>query len=243
MIDNNTITIEICAASFSSALIAQEGGADRIELCAALELGGITPSFAVIELAKKALQIPVYVLIRPRGGDFCYSENEMQAMLRDIEICKTLAVDGIVCGALETNGTIHSQQLKRFLAASEGMDFTFHRAFDRCSNPFFALEQCIDFGVSRILTSGQQMNALQGSNFIAKLIEKAENKISIMPGAGISVDNILAIKSLTQAKEFHLSAKKTIQSPFLFENDMKDILDYDETDLEIVKKIVNLVKI
>ncbi len=236
------INIEICAASLTSALIAQEGGAHRIELCAALELGGITPSFSTIELSKKVLQIPVYVLIRPRGGDFCYSETEIQTMLRDIEICKMLGVDGIVCGALERNGTLQLQQLRRFLAASEGMDFTFHRAFDRCNDPFLALEQCIDFGVSRILTSGQQPTAMQGVDCIAKLVEKAENKISIMPGSGVSPDNILEIKTLTQATEFHLSAKRVVQSLFLYQNEMNDTVNFEETDLEIVKKVVNLVK-
>lgn len=240
MIKKNTI--EICAASLHSALIAQNGGADRIELCAGLELGGITPSFALLKLVKEALTIPVYVLIRSRAGDFCYSESEMQVMLHDIEQCKNMGIDGIVFGALAPNGNIQIEQLQRVMKISEGMDFTFHRAFDRCNQPEDALQQLIDCGVPRILTSGQQANALQGAPLLAKLLEKAEGKISIMPGAGINATNILKIKEITQATEFHLSAKKQIQSPFYYSNGMQDTLDYDETDLESVKNVINLVK-
>jgi copper homeostasis protein len=234
--------IEICTPSFHSALQAQEGGADRIELCVALELGGITPNFATIELTKQALSIPVYVLIRPRGGDFCYSESEMQCMLRDIEICKNLGVEGVVCGALQDDGLIHQKQTARMLQAAEGIDFTFHRAFDRCKNPFDALELLKNLGVSRILTSGQRPTAMEGVSLLAELVEKAEDKIIIMPGSGVNAANLLKIKALTNAKEFHFSAKSTIQSPFLFHNEMNDILNYEETNLETVKKVVNLVK-
>ncbi len=243
MLNNiSAIKIEICAASLHSAVQAQEGGAHRIELCAALELGGITPSFATIELVKQSLDIPVYVLIRPRGGDFCYSESEMQCMLRDIEICKSLGVEGVVCGALHPDGLIHLQQTERMFRAAEGMGFTFHRAFDRCKNPFDALAELINLGAERILTSGQQTNALKGANFIRKTIEKADNQIIIMPGAGVSPDNIVAIKELTGANEFHFSAKKTLVSPFFYENEMNDEKNYDETSIEIVKSVINLVK-
>jgi copper homeostasis protein len=242
MLNNtNLIQIEICAASLHSALQAQEGGAHRIELCAALELGGITPSFATLELVKQSLNIPTYILIRPRGGDFCYSESEMHCMLRDIEMCKSLGLAGVVCGALHPNGLIHLQQIERMLQAAEGMGFTFHRAFDRCKNPLDALVELTDLGVERILTSGQQSNALSGAPFIKTLVEKADNQLIIMPGAGVSPDNILAIKELTGAKEFHLSAKKAMQSPFFHENEMKDYRDYDETSIEIVKSVINLV--
>lgn len=234
--------IEICAASLHSALIAQEGGADRIELCAGLELGGITPSLAMTKLVKEALAIPINVLIRSRGGDFCYSESEMQVMLQDIEECKNLGIGGIVFGALEYDGELQLKQLQRVMRISEGLDFTFHRAFDRCKNPFDTLQQLIDLGVPRILTSGQQPSALKGASLLAQLVEKSEEKICIMPGAGINASNILAIREITQANEFHLSAKKQIDSPFFHVNAMIDMNNYDETDLESVKMAVNLVK-
>jgi copper homeostasis protein len=243
MSDNHTeIQIEICAASLHSALQAQEGGAHRIELCAALALGGITPSFATLELVKQSLEIPTYVLIRPRGGDFCYSESEMQCMLRDIEMCKSLGMAGVVCGALHPNGLIHLPQTEKMLRAAEGIGFTFHRAFDRCKNPFDALKALIEMGAERILTSGQQVNALAGASFIKRLIEKADNQLIIMPGAGVSPSNILEIKEQTGAKEFHLSAKQTVQSPFSYENEMNDQNEYDETNIEIVKNVMRLVK-
>jgi copper homeostasis protein len=242
VMDNNHTLIEVCAASLSSALVAQQGGADRIELCAGLELGGLTPSFAMLEMTKEALNIPINVLIRSRGGDFCYSEAEMQVMLRDIENCKKLGVNGIVFGTLTPSGEIEMQQLQRVMKAIEGMDFTFHRAFDRCKLPFDALMQLIDMGVPRILSSGQQPSALKGVRLLAQLIEKAKNQIIIMPGAGIGAHNIIEIQEKTQAKEIHLSAKQQVKSPFLYINDLKDALDYDETALETVKKIVSLVK-
>lgn len=228
------LKLEICTPSFTAALTAQKGGANRIELCAALESGGITPSYATIALCKAQLTIPVYVLIRARGGDFCYSEEEMQVMLRDIELCSELGVDGVVCGALSTNATVHITQTKRFLAAAKNMDFTFHRAFDRCQNPHDTLRQLIDLGISRILTSGQQPNALLGTKLLAQLIQVADNQITIMPGAGINAENIQEIKAITQAKEFHLSAKKTIISPFNYQNILNDKNDYEDTHLESV---------
>jgi copper homeostasis protein len=236
------MTIEICAASFRSAEVAAKAGADRIELCAALPLGGLTPSYATIALAKAQLQIPTYVLIRAREGDFCYSEAEMQVMLRDIEHCKALGVEGIVWGALLADGSIAEAQTQRILESCKGMDFTFHRAFDRCKNPLESVEILYDLGVRRILTSGQQSSALKGVSLLKTLVEKTKGRMSIMPGAGISSDNILTIRNLTEATEFHLSAKETIKSPFLFQNDINDTLHYDETDIDKVKKVLEIVK-
>jgi copper homeostasis protein len=236
------MTIEICAASFHSAQVAENAGADRIELCAALPLGGLTPSYATIALVKEQLQIPTYVLIRSREGDFCYSEAEMQVMLRDIEQCKKLNVEGIVWGVLQANGSIAIEQTKRILESCKGMDFTFHRAFDRCKNPLESVEILYDLGIRRILTSGQQASALQGAPLLRTLVEQTQGRMTIMPGAGIGSDNILAIKNLTGAVEFHLSAKQTFISPFLFQNDIQDALHHDETDFDKVKRVLEIVK-
>lgn len=240
--DSNTIKIEICAASPFSAMAAQQGGADRIELCAALEIGGITPSFSSIEMCKKTLDIPVFVLIRPRGGDFCYSASEMQQMIRDIEICHTLGVEGIVSGSLNPDGSLHISQLQQLLQACRGMEFTFHRAFDRCNDPFFVAEQLADQGVDRILSSGQQPAALQGASLLAKLTEKMAGRITIMPGSGINFENIKEIYQITGAREYHFSAKKNQKSPFTFKNDMKDKDDCEESDLETIRSMVNLLR-
>ncbi|MFZ4544556.1 MAG: copper homeostasis protein CutC [Saprospiraceae bacterium] len=240
--DSNAIKIEICAASPFSAMAAQQGGADRIELCAALEIGGITPSFSSIEMCKKMLDIPVFVLIRPRGGDFCYSESEMQQMIRDIEICHSLGVGGIVSGSLNSDGSLHIKQLQKLQSACKGMEFTFHRAFDRCNDPFLVAAQLADLGVDRILSSGQQPNALKGASLLARLIEKMEGQIIFMPGSGINVDNIKEINRITGAREYHFSAKKTQHSPFAFKNDMKDKDDYSESDVDLIRSMVNLAK-
>jgi copper homeostasis protein len=238
----NPIQLEICAVSPTSALAALEGGADRIELCAALETGGISPSFAAIEMCTRSLDIPVFVLVRPRPGDFCYNETELQLMIRDISICRELGVSGIVSGSLHPDGNIHLPQLQALLRASEGMDFTFHRAFDRCRDPFLAASQLAAFGVQRILSSGQQPTALQGAALLSKLIEKMEGKISFMPGGGITADNIGEIYRITGATEVHFSAKKVQKSPFSHQNDMSGNDDYSESDPSLIRQMVGLLR-
>lgn len=238
----NSVKLEICAVSPLSARAAFEGGANRIELCTALETGGLTPSHAAIEMCTQELDIPVFVLIRPRPGDFCYNETEMQLMIRDISICRELGVRGIVSGSLHPDGGIHLSQLQALLKASEGMEFTFHRAFDRCSNPFLAADQLADHGVQRILSSGQQPSALNGAPLLAELIEKMQGQITIMPGGGVTPDNVAEIHRICGATEYHFSAKKVQKSSFSFRNDMSGGDDYSESDTDLIREMVSVLQ-
>ncbi len=201
--------IEICANSYASALAAQNAGADRIELCTQLSVGGLTPSFGLIKEVTSALTIPVHVLIRPKAGRFVYSETEMAIMKKDIAICKELGCAGIVSGALTPENEIDISATKQLIEASEGMEFTFHRAFDVANNPSKSLEQLIDLGVDRILTSGQQPKAINGLALLQHLLKISEEKIQIMPGSGINKENALAFKN-AGFKMMHFSA---IQNP------------------------------
>lgn len=203
---------EICATNIQSCLVAQKCGAHRIELCSALDSGGLTPSAGLIYAAVHQLKIPVNVLIRPREGNFCYTRNEIQIMLDDIAFCQDSQTAGVVIGALDAHGHLDLHALEALIASAEGMDITCHRAFDYTSDPFAALEALIDLGVNRILTSGQQVSAWEGRFLIQKLVEKADGRIKIMPGAGISPKNIRELAEVTKAEEFHFTGrKKTVQ--------------------------------
>ena len=172
--------IEICANSAISALRAQEGGANRVELCAGIPEGGTTPSFGEILMARKLLTTTkLHVIIRPRGGDFLYNETEIDIMLRDIEASRNAGVDGIVIGCLTKHGDIDTKANRRLIKEADGLNITFHRAFDMCRNPKVALEEIIDMGCNRILTSGQKNNAYCGIEEIKELIECAQNRIII----------------------------------------------------------------
>ena len=204
--------LEIAANSVASALAAQDAGADRIELCSALELGGLTPSHATIALARERLRIPIYVLIRPRCGDFLYTDLEFETMLRDIETCKALGCDGVVVGALDTSGRIDQVRCRALVAAADRLGVTFHRAFDLTVDPRQALEDAIAMGCERVLTSGAQTSALKGANLICALIAQAAGRIAVMPGAGIDEHNIVALRAATRAREFHASARRALPS-------------------------------
>lgn len=208
--------LEIAVFSAEAALIADKAGADRLELCSGYADGGITPSFGTIQLVKQQVKCPVFVMVRPRAGNFHYSPMEMEVMKKDIEQCKKLGVDGIVFGMLDKNGQINKAELKGLVELAAPLPVTFHRAFDLCHEPFEALEILIECGVKRILTSGQRSSAAEGADFIAELNKKANGRIIIMPGAGINAGNISAIKSKTSCKEFHASAKRITTSTDAF---------------------------
>ena len=211
--------IEICANSAQSALMAQKGGAYRVELCAGIPEGGTTPSAGEICVARALLkETRLNVIIRPRGGDFLYSELEQEIMLRDIELCRSIGVDGVVIGCLTADGDVDMQAMKRLMAAANGMDVTFHRAFDMCRNPQKALEDIISLGCNRVLTSGQAPTALAGIDMLAKLVGQADGRIIIMPGCGVRPDNIRRIADATGATEFHSSARSSIDSGMLYRN-------------------------
>lgn len=201
------MTLEICANSIHSALIAQDAGAHRVELCENLNEGGTTPSFGTISETRKHLHISLFVLIRPRSGDFLYTKEEFEVMKTDIELCKKIGCDGIVIGLLTKEGEVDYDRTLELVKLAAPMEVTFHRAFDRCKDPFEALELIIKMGCKRILTSGLQNSVLEATDLIKKLIEQAGDRISIMPGAGINSSNILELKKITKAKEYHSSAK------------------------------------
>ena len=189
---------EVCANSVESCLAAQTGGANRVELCAGIPEGGTTPSYGEIAMARKVLDTArLHVIIRPRGGDFLYSPLETKIMLEDIEITRHLGVDGVVFGCLTANGDIDTVAMKELMEASHGLSVTFHRAFDVCRNPDEALEQIIELGCERILTSGQQPTAEQGIPLLKKLHRQAAGRITLLAGCGVNEKNISRIAGET----------------------------------------------
>lgn len=214
-------TVEICAPSFESALAAQKGGAGRIELCSELDVGGVTPSLGMIQGVRSVLNIAVNALLRPRSGDFLYSSYEVETVLRDIALCASAGVQGVVVGALNANAgvdrTVAADWLKE--ARRHGLSVTFHRAIDCAANIFDALEEVASLGYDRVLTSGGCPTAWEGRETIARMNSMMINRtgsarrpLIIMPGSGINPDNIREIAELTGVSELHLSASKRYRS-------------------------------
>ena len=242
--------IEICAQSLTSAVAAQEGGASRIELCTALEVGGLTPSPATMLIAKQLLTIPICVLIRPRSGDFIYSDLEFEIIRQDVKWCKKNGMDGVVVGILTKEGTIDVPKMRELAEIARPMQVVCHRAFDQTPDPYVALEQLIALGFDRILTSGQAKNVVVGRDILRGLVEQANGRITIMPGNGVNEDNIAELISYTCATDFHTSAKYVVKSPMpTFQDSVSFNLDggrendYFETDVELVKKIVAIAQL
>ena len=209
---------EICANSVASCIAAQEGGANRVELCAGIPEGGTTPSYGMIRSARESISIALNVIIRPRGGDFLYSEEEINEMLYDIKVAKDLGADGLVFGCLMPDGTVDKANMARLMEAAGDTPVTFHRAFDHSSDPMQALEDIIELGCARILTSGCRPTALEGAGLLAKLVEKAGDRLIIMPGCGVKESNIAEIARLSGAREFHFSAREPVESGMVFRN-------------------------
>lgn len=203
-------TFEICAVNIQSACAAAEAGAQRIELCAALDVGGLTPSPGLILSAVRDSGIGVNVLIRPREGDFCYNDQEFKIMLDDIRFCREAGVNGVVVGALNADGQLDLPKLEAMRREAEGIEIAHHRAFDFCADPALALEQLIQLDYKRVLSSGQSNSAFEGRFVLQKLVQQAKGRISIMPGAGIDASNIRDIAATTGAQEFHFTGKKKI---------------------------------
>lgn len=201
-----------------AALVAQQAGADRIELCSGPEEGGVTPSAGLIRAARERLQIQVYPIIRPREGDFLYSEEEFRIMLRDIEYCKQVGCNGVVIGMLLADGRVDELRCGRLVEVAYPMGVTFHRAFDRAADPFAALEIIIRIGCERILTSGQRPVAMEGAELLHELVREAEERIVIMPGSGVRSENVAQLAARTGAVEFHTSARVRRPSAMAFVN-------------------------
>ena len=207
---------EVAVDSLESALTAQDCGVDRIELCADLGIGGLTPSAGMIALASERLRIPIHVIIRPRRGDFLYSAAEFAIMRRDIVMAKAAGAQGVVLGMLLADGGLDLERTGELLELAKPMSLTFHRAFDMCRQPELALEQLVELGVQRLLSSGQAQSAEAGMTLLAALVRRAAGRIIIMPGAGINEANIRRIAEATGAREFHFSARQMVDGPMRY---------------------------
>lgn len=227
--------LEICAGSLGSALAAQNGGADRIELCDNLYEGGTTPSYGIIKICKSLLTIPFFPIIRPRGGDFVYSDKEFEVMVHDVVCGLELGCEGIVFGILRSDGSIDKERCSVLVKLANPMQLTFHRAFDRCTNRTEGLEDLIELGFHRVLTSGGVEYAEDGIPELTKLIKQANNRIKIMPGSGVTGQNLSKIAKATGAVEFHSTAKtkidllngshdqNNVETPYLFQTDVEKV--------------------
>jgi copper homeostasis protein len=204
--------VEICVDSVAGAMAAERGGADRVELCDNLLEGGTTPSAGTIKVARKEIKIGLQVIIRPRGGDFLYNEQEIAVMREDIQIAKELGADGAVIGCLTSEGDIDQELTRELMELAQPMNVTFHRAFDMCRDPHSALEQLIALGVNRVLTSGQEASCMEGLELIAELQKQARGRIIVMPGGGITPRNVERIVAGTGVTEVHLSARRSLES-------------------------------
>lgn len=236
--------LEICSSSPTSAIAAQAGGASRIEFCQNLESGGLTPTHAQIKIVREQLDIGIFVLIRPRSGNFIYSDLEIEEMIHDIQYCADSGCDGVVIGALNEHGDVHKLHMQRLIKAAGSMQVVFHRAFDLCRNPLEALETIIELGCVRILTSGQKQTAWEGRMLIQELIRQAGDRIEIMPGSGVDESNIEELIHVTKAKSIHSSAKTVQKSSAIFKN--SDINGMDEpqtfTSEDCVRELVQILK-
>lgn len=212
------LLIEIAVTDFITAQSAVKGGADRIELCCGLSEGGLTPSFGLIKQCREKLNTQLFPILRPRSGDFLYTDDEFELLLHDLALCKEIGCDGIVAGFLTREGAVDLKRTAAVINRAYPMEVTFHRAFDRCRDPFEALEQLAALGCSRILTSGQQLKAIQALDLLQQLVQVADNRIIIMPGSGVTPQNINEIKAKTGANEFHASLRTTHPSDMHFRN-------------------------
>lgn len=238
--------LEVCANSFVSALAAERGGAMRVELCENMAEGGTTSSYGQIKLCVERLTLAVWPTIRPRGGDFLYTDDEFEIMKEDIKFCKEIGCDGVVTGILLPNGEIDEERCSTLIALAHPMPIAMHRAFDACSDLEKALEVIIKLGFVRILTSGGAPTAYLGMAQIMKFVKLAGNRIEIMPGAGVNQGNIIKIRDTTGAKCFHSSARVKIKSKMTYQQEECNV-DFpvdqcDQTSLNMVKKMVEALK-
>ena len=211
--------VEVCANGVESCIAAQEGGADRVELCAGIPEGGTTPSYGEIKVARRVLTTTrLHVIIRPRGGDFLYSDLEVERMAADIAVCRELGVDGVVFGCLNADGTFDVEKNRYLIECSHGMSVTCHRAFDHAADPEQALETVIKLGFDRILTSGQQPKAIQGAELLALLNRQAAGRIILMAGSGVTEQNIRELHAVTGLHEFHFSGREPFASAMQYVN-------------------------
>lgn len=211
-------TLEICIDSVESAVASQSAGADRVELCSGLFEGGLTPSAGMIAQAREAIDIGLSVMIRPRGGDFFYTDIEYQIMERDIAFAKELGADCIVLGLLNADGEVDKERTARLVELARPCEVTFHRAIDMAADPFAALGVLIELGVDRVLTSGQEESVLEGAPVISQMVDHAKDQIIIMPGGGVNERNFERVFAATGANEYHVALNESVESAMRFRN-------------------------
>ena len=212
------ILVEVCVDSIDGAVTAEAGGAQRVELCAALREGGLTPSAGTIAVTRRRLTVDVHVMIRPRGGDFLYSEAEFASMRRDVEMAKHLDVNGVVFGLLTPDGSVDMEQTEQLTEQARPMSVTFHRAFDMARDPTRSLETLIELGIDRVLTSGQEAVASEGSDLLRELVAQAGDRIVVIPGGGIAEQSLPRILNTTGAREIHVTGTKGVESGMTYRN-------------------------
>lgn len=239
--------IEVCVNSAFSAIEAMKGGAHRVELCENLHDGGTTPSAGTIRLARKKIDISLFVMIRPRGGDFLYSDEEFDIMKEDIQVARASGADGVVFGILKPDGTIDAERMDTLVKLARPMGITCHRAFDMTADPFTAMEELVRLRIDRILTSGQKPTAYEGAGLIEQLIRHARNRIVIMPGSGVKEHNIKEVLSMTGAREIHIHPDRAEPSRMMFRqtgvfmgNPVQSEYEHQVTDRERVERIITL---
>lgn len=213
------ILLEACIESAEAAIAAERAGVSRVELCANLLEGGTTPSHGTIQLARERTKFGICVMIRPRGGDFCYSETEFEVMKKDVVAAKTLGADGVVFGILTEEGDIDRGRMKELIQIAQPMNVTCHRAFDMARDPFSALDALIELSVDRLLTSGQRPCALEGLDLITQLVQKAKEQIIIMPGGGIDEESVKQIVTASGVQEVHVAALTPTESRMKYRNE------------------------
>lgn len=221
--NTSTVLVEVCVDSVASAIAAHRGGADRLELCGSMVEGGITPSAGLIETTRAAVSTPLHVMIRPRGGDFCYDADEFEIMRRDIALAERLGANGVVLGILDVHGNIDIARTRHLADEARPLSVTFHRAFDMAADLFRALDDLSAAGVDRVLTSGGESTCLQGQGTIAELVRQAnrnqaQGQIVIMPGSGIKPGNARPLVDTTGATEIHVGLRSSLPSPMLHRN-------------------------
>lgn len=235
-------TLEIIAFSLDSCRVIEACGIHRIELCANPADGGTTPSYGVVKAAREAVGIDLFPIIRPRGGDFLYSDEEYMAMVSDVKMCKQLGCNGVVLGLLHRDGSIDVKRVAHLVSAAYPMEVTFHRAFDHCRDPFEALEQLVQVGCGRVLTSGQQPTAAEGADMLVQLVRAAADRIVIMPGSGVRPENIRELAQKTGAREFHASLRRQAPSRMEYLNPAfkpQDGYTYATVDADDIKALQN----
>lgn len=248
----NNYILECCVDSPESAIAAERGGANRLELCGGLIIGGVTPSRCLYEIVHKYCSLKIHVLIRPRFGDFCYSNYEFEVMKKEVGMFRQLGADGVVIGCLDADGTLNLEQMKELIKEAGSMSVTLHRAFDVCSKPKEALRQAADIGISSILTSGQKNTCIEGKNLIAELVSEASEKVDILVGGGVNAEVIKQMRAYTNARCYHMSGKIIKESEMryrkegvsmgLAEFSEYQILRTDEKQIEMARNVLEQAK-